>query len=420
VAGWKRTLYIMFVAQLLSTVGFSTIFPFLPQFVAELGSSTGLSVEFWAAMVFSGQAFTMMIASPIWGALSDRYGRKLMVQRAMFGGTVIIFLMAFAQSAEQLTLLRAIQGAVTGVVAAANTLVAATAPKERMGYAMGVMQVALFSGVAVGPLIGGVVADFISIQAAFYITAALLLFGGLLVHFGVQENFTPSKTSKKIAFFADWKHVFVTPGVGVVFVIRFIGWLGRNMFVPFLPFFVGYLLVNDAYVSTVTGMVYAVSAAAGTLSGIFLGRLGDRIGHRRVLLMCALLAAVAYLPQALVTAAWQLLALQALAGLAAGGMMPALSALLHHYTTRGEEGSVYGLDNAIVAASRAVAPMVGAAVVSLVGLLYTGGASEAVIYGYRATFTATGIFYLVTALIAAWYLPERHPQPRADAVPADD
>ena len=112
---WRRTLAIMFVAQLFSAVGFSIIFPFLPLYIADLGTTTGLSIEFWSGMVFSSQAITMMIASPIWGTMADRYGRKLMVERAMFGGAVIVLLMAFVQSAEQLVLLRAIQGFITGI-----------------------------------------------------------------------------------------------------------------------------------------------------------------------------------------------------------------------------------------------------------------------------------------------------------------
>ena len=99
---WQRTLVIVFIAQVVTAVGFSSIFPFLPLYVKSLGSSTNLGVEFLAGLVYSAQAFTMMIASPFWGALADRVGRKPMVERAMFGGAVLIFFMAFVQTAEQL------------------------------------------------------------------------------------------------------------------------------------------------------------------------------------------------------------------------------------------------------------------------------------------------------------------------------
>jgi DHA1 family multidrug resistance protein-like MFS transporter len=97
---WQRTLYIMFAAQLMTAVGFSSIFPFFPLYVHELGSSTGMNLDVLAGLVFSSQAFTMMLAAPIWGTIADRYGRKLMVERAMFGGSIILLLMAFVRSAE--------------------------------------------------------------------------------------------------------------------------------------------------------------------------------------------------------------------------------------------------------------------------------------------------------------------------------
>ena len=145
----------MFFAQVMTGVGFSSIFPFLPLYVQELGSAWGLSIDLLAGLVFSGQAFTMMLTAPLWGSIADRFGRKLMVERAMFGGVIILGMMAFARSGEDLVILRAVQGMITGTVAAVNALVAATAPREHAGYAMGFTQVGLGAGVALGPMIGG-------------------------------------------------------------------------------------------------------------------------------------------------------------------------------------------------------------------------------------------------------------------------
>jgi len=105
-----------------------------------------------------------------------------------------------------------------------------------------------------------------------------------------------------------------------------------------------------------------------------------------------MLGALLYLPQSLVTAGWQLLILQALVGVALGGIIPAISALLARYTRVGEEGSVYGLDNSINAGARSIAPLLGSAV--------------ALWFGLRATFVATGVLFFVMGLMAAWYLPE--------------
>lgn len=388
---WQKILYIMLVAQLLSAVGFSMIFPFLPGYVESLGSALELSMVFLTGAVFSVQSITMAIASPIWGTLADTFGRKLMVQRAMFGGAVIILLMAFSTSAEMLIGLRAVQGLITGTVAAANALVAASAPREKIGYAMGVLQVGTWAGVALGPLMGGFLADAFGYRMAFYFTAALLFAGGLLVLFGVKEPRATGGRLRAKAMVADMHHVIVSPGVGIVFFFRFIGWLGRSLLVPYLPLFIATLLISQGQLNTLTGLTIGLAAAAGTVSAVVLGRLGDRLGHKRILVICALIAAASYLPQFWVQTVWQLLVLQMLTGAAAGGIMPVLSALLNHYTEPGQEGAAFGFDNSVASLSKAVAPMLGAVVVML--------------GGYRALFLATSCLFLLTALLALWKLP---------------
>ncbi len=416
---WHRTLAVVFCAQLCTAIGFSIIFPFLPLYVADLGVSGNLGVEFWSGMVFSSQGITMMIASPFWGALADRYGRKLMVQRAMFGGTIIIALMAFARSAEELVLLRAIQGLITGTVAAANALVASQAPRKHTGFAMGVIQVGLWGGVSLGPLIGGVLADSFGFRIPFLVTAALLFVSGVLVTVLIQEDFTEEQreAGRSKSFRGELTHVVTMPGVVQTYTIRFLSALTRSMIVPITPLFVMMLILNaglDARtlipqtglfldimlpgsegVSTYTGLVVGISSAAATISAVYLGRWGDRIGHRRILIGSAIFATVFYLPQALVTAPWQLLALQGIGGLAVGGMVSAPSALLARYTDPGEEGAVYGLDNSVVAGGRALAPLVGAAV--------------AVAFGLRAVYASLGLVLIVVLAVVMVLLPADQP-----------
>jgi MFS transporter, DHA1 family, multidrug resistance protein len=392
-ARWQKTLYIMFFAQLMTAVGFSSIFPFLPLYVQELGSSSGLSIELLSGLVFSGQAFTMMLAAPFWGSLADRYGRKLMVERALFGGAVILFLMAFVRSAEELVILRALQGLITGTVAAANALVAAQAPRERAGYAMGMLTVSMGGGIALGPLIGGVIADVFSYSTAFYVTGLLLFLAGVIVFFGIQETFErPVKTTgKQRAFFASWWHILTAKGVNIAYLLRFMGQLASNLILPVAPLFILSLMADPASVNTMTGMVVGISSATTTASAIYMGQLGDRIGHRRIIIFCAIAACILYLIQWQVATALQLLVLQAFVGVAVGGIVPSISALLARFTYPGQEGAVFGLDNSITSGARSVAPMIGAAVAHTANL--------------RATFLAAGILYLALAIVAFRKLP---------------
>lgn len=406
---WQRTLYIMIFAQLTSSVGFSIMFPFLPRYVEDLGSSTGLSLELLAALVFSSQALTMTIASPFWGAVSDRYGRKPMVERAAYSGAVTLALMAFAPNAEILVLLRALQGFLTGTVSAGNALVASSVPRERVGYAMGLLQLGLGSGVAVGPFLGGVLADAFGYRATFIVTAVLLTVSGLMVTFGVKENFKRPEPGavKRGGMRSSWGNILRAPGVKTLYSLSFLGWLGRNMLTPILPLFIATLPVAASGVNTTIGLTVGIAAATGTLSAVYLGRLGDRTGHRTILVVCAAAAALLYLPQSFVTEFWHLLALQALTGIAVGGITPSLAALLSRSTAAGQEGSVYGLDNAIVSASRTAAPLLGAAVVVLMQAAGFAG------FRYRVVFILTAGFFAVFALVAALRLGVSGPPPKA-------
>jgi len=394
---WKRTLYILFFAQVMVSVGFSSIYPFLPLYVEQLGSNTGMSIELLAGLVYSVQALTMMIASPIWGVMADQFGRKLMVVRSMYGGAIILFLMTFATSAEQLVLLRALQGLITGTLAAANALVASVAPRRESGYAMGLLQTGFSVGTAVGPLMGGVVADAFGYRTVFHITALCLLLGGLTVTFGVHENFKSVKHEKgrKINLLSSWQSLLVLPGVFTAYIMRFITSMGRVMTIPIIPLFIKDLLSNSASVNTFTGLVMGVVSGATMISTVTLGKLGDRIGYRRILVISMTVLAGGYAIQGYVTAGWQFLALQTLIGMSLGGVIPIISAILANYIKAGDEGMAFGLDNSVTAAGRGLAPLLGAAV--------------ATDWGYPSTFVATGLVFVVSTVLTVWKLPASRP-----------
>ena len=382
---WQGTLYIMCFAQMVSMIGFSSIFPFLPLYVKSLGTVTSLSLDLCIGLVFSGQAFSMMIASPVWGALADRWGRKLMVERAMFGGAVIMALMAFVHSAEELVALRMVQGLITGVMGATNALVAATVPRGRAGYAMGLMQVAMGVGLGLGPVIGGMVADAYGYQAAFYITAALLAVAGVVVWAGVEEHFVARESAGREAlqFVSAWRRVFSSRGVLLAYTLRFINQMGRIVFMPILPLFVLSLIDSPDKINSFTGIVIGASSAATAIFSVYLGRLGDRAGYRWIVIIGLLVTAFLFLLQTMVTAGWQLLGLQVLYGVALGGIVPGISALLAVFSCQGDEGAVYGLDTAITSGARMIGPLLGVGISAW--------------FGVRMVFGTAGLLYLAAA-----------------------
>jgi MFS transporter, DHA1 family, multidrug resistance protein len=385
---WKRTLALLVGAQFCSALGFSIIFPFLPLYLAELRTSTNFSIEMLSGLIYSVQAITMTIASPFWGAVADRYGRKLMVVRAGCGGAVVILLMGFVQTAEQLVFLRAIQGLVTGVIAAASAMVAAVAPRERTGYAMGMLQLGLWSGVSAGPLVGGVLSDLAGFRVTFVVTAVLLFASGVSVWLGVEEPFVRSDhlQTGPLGFLQDWRRILSNRKLDFTLLIRCLGAIGRSALEPVLPLFVLLLATNPARVASSTGLVVGAASAASTLTSVYLGKVGDRTGHARVTLLCGIGTAIAYAAHFFVGSLWQLLVLHAITGACVGGLLPSLSAMLAENSERGDEGCVYGIDNAVTSAGRTVGPVLGAAC--------------ALWFSPRATFVLTGLIFGVGSLLA--------------------
>lgn len=381
VEAWRRNLYIIWVSQLVAVSGFAIVFPFLPYYVQELGVTELHEVELWSGVIFAAQAVTMAIFAPIWGTLADRYGRKMMIQRAIFGGAVTLTAMGFVQDVWQLAVLRAIQGMLTGTVSAATTLVASSTPRERSGYALGLLQMAVWSGASVGPLLGGLLADTWGYRAAFWVTGILLFVAGLTVWRFVEERFDPPTRDKEKPGGSLWDGVRLVlhqRSLLSLFGIRFIVRLAVRLIGPVLPLFVQSLVPATARLATITGLISGVQAGTSAIGAVTLGRASDRIGYRRVLLACAAGGVVLYIPQFFVTTPWQLLILQGGVGLVMSGVLASISALLANLAPEGRQGAVYGVDASVVSAANAVGPMLGASIAAAVGLrapfLLTAGA----------------------------------------------
>lgn len=403
---WRKNLYILLGVQLLTTAGFSLIFPFLPLYIRELGVATRGSLEFWSGMVFSTQALMMTISSPFWGVVADRYGRKPMLMRATLGGALLVVLMGFVQNAEQLVLIRTIQGGVTGVISSVNALVASTTPKEKTGSALGLLMLGRWGGIALGPVFGGVLGDAFGYRASFMITGVMLTIAGLAVWLWVHEEFTPVEIAERPSILGGYRALVTAPGMTSLYLLAFLRSLGQMMIYPVAALFMIQLMHTEEGAATWTGLMIGAVAGASAISGVYLGRLGDKVGHERILIASAIAAMLLYLPQPFVTAPWQLILLQGLTGLAMGGLLSPMAALMNLWTPQGTQGATYGLENSVVAGGRTIAPLLAAAVASW--------------WGVRGVFGATAVVYLLVAGLVVWMSAHRREREAARGVMVGD
>lgn len=398
---WRRNLYAITAAQFLAIVGFSLREPILPFYLKELGAASTDDATRFAGYFGAAGGLTMAVSAPIWGAVGDRFGRKPMLIRSTLAATMTVGLMGFATDAWHIVGLRLVEGAFTGTVTAATVLVATTAPRDKLGFNLGMVQTAVFAGAAFGPALGGVTAGAVGYRATFWVSAAMLFAAMLVVVLLVKEVFGRDERATSRAARAGesrserwgWmRSPVMLSMLGVLFMVRFAQQGTRPVMPLYLQELGGYA---DDRAASLSGWMFGAAGVASAASAISFGRRGDRVGHRRVLLWSTAGAGALYLPLALVRSPWQLVALQAVFGVAAGGLIPAANAIVAQVTASDRRGVTFGVT--------AMAGAVGAAVGPL---LLSSAIAPA--FGFGASFLVVAVLTLgLTAYL--WRALERLP-----------
>ena len=366
ISSWRPTLYVMFTAQLLSIVGFAFVLPFIPFYIREIGVTDEKLVPVWAGILGAAASLTMTVFSPIWGWLSDRYGRKLMVERAMFAGAVITMAMGLVGDVYQLLVLRLLSGVFTGTISASISLVSSVLPVANLGFGLGLMQVAVFLGMTLGPWLGGMIADAVGYRLTFIAGGLLLLLGGLLVLMKAKEQFVrPSSSSLKQS--GRMRTLFALPGFVSLMAVFFLFHFSIQIAIPVLPLFIEEVGNLKTEVASTTGLMFAVTGATASISAVAIGYLSDRIGHRRVLIVNLFITGLMWATHALARSIPQLLVIRILFGFAAGGNLPTLNALVGKLTTKETYGKAYGLMASMTSLGMTLGPLAGGILASHLG-----------------------------------------------------
>lgn len=416
---WKRNLVVLAASQMLSLVGFSSFISFIPYYIQEMGVTDQAEVLNWAAAFTSASAISMMIAAPIWGGLSDRYGRKVMLVRATLAGAILAFLLGLARTPLQLLVIRVFQGAVGGTIAAAITLVATETPEDNLGTALGLMQTVQFLGQAVGPVLGGILADALGYRAVFPISSGLMVVALVGVVAFVRERSpvgAQRKAQAKVGRAALRTVLTRTTVVLLVCVgvIRF-GTLMQN---PVIPLYIQSLATDQSRLATLAGTVTSITALTSAVAALAVGKLGDRFGQKLVLITSSILIALFFIPQAFVTTVGQLMLLRGVQGIFLGGTMPTTNALLAKSSDPARRGVVFGLSSSMQAGGRALGPLLGAGVAQAWGMaqsfLVTAG-----VFGLIAVLVGTLVPAKPVAQVAATAVATTQTPPERSATPEE-
>ncbi|MCE9888724.1 multidrug efflux MFS transporter MdtG [Kluyvera intermedia] len=390
---WKRNLTVVWFGCFLTGAAFSLVMPFLPLYVEQLGITGHSELNMWSGLVFSITFLFSAIASPLWGGLADRKGRKIMLLRSALGMGVVMLLMGLAQNIWQFLVLRALLGLLGGFIPNANALIATQIPRHKSGWALGTLSTGGVSGALLGPLAGGFLADNYGLRPVFFITAAVLFICFILTLFFIRENFTP--VSKK-----EMLHVKEVFGslknrelVLSLFVTTLIIQVATGSIAPILTLYVRDLAGNISDIAFISGMIASVPGVAALLCAPRLGKLGDRIGPEKILIAALIISVLLLIPMSFVQTPLQLGILRFLLGAADGALLPAVQTLLVYNSSNQIAGRIFSYNQSFRDIGNVTGPLIGAAVSAN--------------YGFRAVFFVTALVVLINAVYTGLSLRRR-------------
>ncbi|HEY1720136.1 MAG TPA: MFS transporter [Magnetospirillaceae bacterium] len=379
---WKRNLWVCVAGSFTTIVAMTLLLPFLPLYVQELGVADHAAIVQWSGIAYGATFLTAALTAPLWGHLADRYGRKLMLIRASLGMAVAMSLIGMADNIWHLVALRLLAGLLGGYSSGSMTLVAAQTPRERTGWALGILSSGIMAGNLVGPLIGGIVPPLIGIRATFLCAGAVIFVAFLGTVFFIREEKRPPRAKAEKPRSA-WSQIPDKRPIVVMLVTGTLLMIANMSIEPIITVYVAQL-VDPPRVTFIAGLVMSAAALGAALSSSQLGKFADRFGHWNIVILCLAVSAVLLIPQAFVTSGWQLIVLRFLMGLALGGLLPCITSVIRHNVPEAMTGAILGYSVSSQFVGQVVGPLAGG---------FVGGH-----IGMRAVFFGTCILMAIGAI----------------------
>ena len=365
---WKRTVYISLICVFCTAFGVSQLAPILPLYFHDLGVQTPEAMSLWSGLATGATYIIVCLAAPFWGRVADKKGRKITLIRSSFGMALCNILIAFQTTPEGVVLIRLVQGLVSGFYSASITLIASESPIERTGWALGLLASANLAGSLIGPLLGGYIADTVGIRNDFIIVGTLMGLAGVLATIFIHENYVPQPNPEKLSIRKLKEQIPEFNSIVALCVASFIYAICIMSLQPVISVYIKGIVPSDTEnLAFIAGAVFSAMGIAQLMSSSPLGKLVDKIGPRKVLVISLIYVGILNIPQAYVSDVYQLAIIRFLQGFGLGGMLPALNTYLSSKTPREFTGQVFSYNQSCLFFGYFLGSVCGASLMAWLG-----------------------------------------------------
>jgi MFS family permease len=344
--------------QFAASFATTTTTPFIPLFLAQdLGQHDASSVAIWTGVVTASLGIPLMIFSPVWGTVADRYGRKLMLLRALVGSGIVASLMSAVREPWQFAVLRLLLGSVTGMVPAMTGFIASTTPRARVTWALGLLGSAVALGTAVGPFFGAILVPLSGVRSLFLYGGVVLLAAGVVAARLLIEG-PRDITAGRPSVRRELRGIDPQLRLLLLALITAQAFLSMCMFSALPMAALRFLEMDRSGAAVATGWGFGLYGAASASASLLYTRPVARFGYRKTAYTAIVVLALSVCSAATSPSIELAVASMVVLGAAAGVLQPVLTSLLGLEANPRLVGTVYGLNNSALAIGLTVGPLV--------------------------------------------------------------
>ncbi|GEO58800.1 MFS transporter [Companilactobacillus bobalius] len=390
---WKRNFRILWFGSLITGLGNAMTLPFIVLFIETLGDFNRTELNLLGAAAFSLTYLSKALVSPLWGKLADLKGRKLMCLRASGVMTFTILMVGLSPNVWFLLFFRAMQGAFSGYINNANALMSVSAPVKIRGRVMSKLITGDITGLLIGPLIGGFLATTVGYRGAFFVTSFMMAVVFLTTLIGVKEDFVPI-TKKELQPVLP-----IMKKIGWQFFLALFGSLlavqaTTNAITPMISLLVREIDSTSNNLVIITGIVSAAPGLATIVMAGLVGRLIDKLGALKSMLIFLTSAIICLILTSMVQNIWELIVLRFVLGISDAALIPSIQVLTIQNVPNSIFGRIFSYNQSAQAMGNVLGPMLAA-------VIATG-------FGYKSIFLFSAIIEILALM--AWLIYSKQHQ----------